>query len=89
MEGKREVIVINSKGLHARPASMIAKAASAYQAEISVIRGDEKADAKSVLSLLILAAAKGTCLDLIAVGEGSERALDELEELFLTRFNED
>ena len=86
---KREVIVINSKGLHARPAAMVAKIATTHDAEISITRGEERADAKSVLSLLILAAGKGTPLQLEAQGADAERALDELEELFLKRFGEE
>ena len=86
---KREVIVINSKGLHARPAAMIAKIASTYDSKVSISRSDERADAKSVLSLLILAAGKGTHLLLEAEGGDAESALDELEELFLKRFGED
>ena len=85
----REVIVINSKGLHARPASMIAKAVSSLDSTVTVIRGKDEADAKSILSLLILAAGKGTNLTIQASGADKEHALDELEQLFLNRFNEE
>ena len=85
----RDVIVINAKGLHARPASLIAKAAALHTSEIKVIKGEEEADAKSVLSLLILAASEGTPLTLWAKGEDGMRALDALEELFLNRFGEE
>ena len=86
---KREVIVINAKGLHARPASQIAKTAAQYEARVKIIKGTEEADAKSVLSLLILAAGKGTALTLLAEGEDRSHALDAIEELFLNRFNEE
>ena len=85
----REVVVINIKGLHARPAPQIAKTAAHYESVIQVIKDGEEADAKSVLSLLILAASKGTCLKLSARGGDRVEALDALEELFLNRFGED
>lgn len=85
----REVIVINAKGLHARPASMIAKTVSSLDSTVRVIRGKDEADAKSILSLLILAAGKGTSLTIQASGADKEHALDELEQLFLNRFNEE
>ena len=85
----RDVIVINKKGLHARPASQIAKAAVLHTSEIKIIKGDEEADAKSVLSLLILAASEGTPLTLWAKGVDGMNALDAIEELFLSGFGED
>ena len=85
----REVCVINIKGLHARPASQIAKTAAHFESVIKVANGNTEADAKSVLSLLILAASRGTCLRLSARGVDRMEALDALEKLFLNRFGED
>lgn len=88
-KAQRELIVINTKGLHARPASMIAKVAADFEGSVAIYKNEERADAKSVLSILMLAAGKGTPLVLSAQGENPQDVLDRLEELFLTKFNED
>ena len=81
--------MINTRGLHARPASQIAKTAAQFQSQTKILKGTAEADAKSVLSLLILAAGKGTVLTLSAQGEDRALVLDAIEELFLNRFNEE
>jgi len=86
--GTRRVTVKNAHGLHARPAHMLVTAATKYESEIQVIRNGESADGKSILSLLMLCAERGTELTLRATGGDSEEALAELEHLFLDGFGE-
>ncbi len=76
-----EFVVASELGLHARPAGRFATLAARYECEISVARGDEWVDARSVLSLLSLAAGPGTRLRLRAVGADAQEAVRALGDL--------
>ena len=65
-------------GLHARPAGQFVVLASRFESEISVGRGDEWVDGRSVLSLLSLAASRGTRLRIRAVGPDAQAAVEAL-----------
>ena len=81
--------VINEKGIHARPASLIARTVGEFDAGVTLHRGEQKADAHSVLSILMLAATKGT--ELIGEATGSEgiEALNALVTLFEGGFEDE
>ena len=87
------VSVGNSMGLHARPASCIARIMADYpDAAVTLSRpGDSgnAADCRSVLALMILAAAKGTELLLTGSGSGAEEAVKKIEACFIANFDED
>jgi phosphotransferase system HPr (HPr) family protein len=72
---EREFVVANELGFHARPAGEFVRAASRFEAEVEVSRGDEWVSALSVLSLLSLAASQGTKLRLRASGPDAEQAV--------------
>ena len=78
---EREFTVNSELGLHARPAGRFAQQAARYSCEIMVGRGDEWVDARSVLSLLSLAAGPGVTLRLRAVGADAEEAVEALGQL--------
>ncbi len=78
---EREFVVKNDLGLHARPAGRFVSMAGRYRAEVSVARGDEWVSGRSVLSLLSLAAGRGTKLRIRAVGEDAEAAVEALGQL--------
>ena len=67
---EKEVTVVNTLGLHARPASMIAKCASNFSSEIMIDKSGEIANGKSILGIMTLAAGKGTKLFESGFGEG-------------------
>jgi phosphocarrier protein len=76
------VFVVNAElGLHARPAGQFVALASRFEAEIQVGRGEEWVDGRSILSLLSLAAAKGTVLRIRAEGTDADAAVAALGEL--------
>ncbi len=75
---EREVTVQSELGLHARPAGRLASLAGRFESEISLGRGDEWVSGSSVLSILCLAASKGTVLRVRAVGVDAEEAVREL-----------
>lgn len=85
----RTVVVSNQLGLHARPAARLAQESQKFNSEITVVWESQEVDAKSILDLLTLAAAQGSRLEIRAVGDDADNALDCIEELFKSRFGED
>ena len=86
------VTIDNRMGLHARPATMLAKLSSGFAAALTLERLDgngEVADCRSALSLMMLAAGRGTKLLLKASGHEAEEAFREAVRLFESRFNEE
>lgn len=69
------LVVINKRGLHARASAALARLAKNYKATIRVSKNGEAVTATSIMSLLMLGAAKGDSLDLSADGEDAEAAL--------------
>lgn len=79
--------VINSAGLHTRPAAKLVEVASKYESTIKI--GDKKmVDGKSILSLMMLAAIKGTQLKLEVDGPDEDQAIDALLDLIKDGFGE-
>jgi phosphotransferase system HPr (HPr) family protein len=77
----RTVTVSNPQGLHARPAFLFAQIAGQYDSSIHVVKGSERADGKSILSILTLAVEAGTILSLEANGPDAAEAIEALVEL--------
>jgi phosphocarrier protein HPr len=86
---KREVMIINKLGLHARAAAKFVTLASRFEAEIRLLRDKREVNGKSIMGVMMLAAAKGTRLEIQACGADAEQALDCLENLILQRFDEE
>lgn len=84
----RTVTVRNLQGLHARPADLLVRMASAYQSIILIGRDGELVDCKSILSLLTLGAAQGTVLTISADGSDAKDALDAIADLFEAGFDD-
>ena len=84
----RQVLVTNQLGLHARPASQIAREAQAFAASISIVAQGQSVDAKSILDVLTLAAGQGSTLEIRANGEDAAKAVERISELFAARFGE-
>jgi phosphocarrier protein len=79
----------NKLGLHARPAAMFVRVANKHRANIWVEKDGRRVNGKSILGLMMLAAAQGTKLMISAVGDDAERAVRELELLIQRRFDEE
>ncbi len=84
----RNVVVRNPQGLHARPADLVVREASRYQAEIMLEKDGHRVDCKSILSLLTLGAECGTQMSLLAEGADAEQAVAMISELFDSGFHE-
>ncbi len=84
----RQVMIPNRLGLHARASAQFVQTASKFRSEITVEVGSQKVNAKSIMGLLMLAAAQGSVITLRAVGEDAGAALDALADLVARRFGE-
>lgn len=84
-----EVVIENRNGLHARPAAMFVKISSRYRAEVWVEKDGERVNGKSIMGLMMLAAGKGSRLQVIAEGLDAEKAVAEIKNLVETRFGEE
>ena len=67
---------------------MIVRAANKYQSEMFFEKDDEQVNGKSIMGLMMLAAGKGSEIKAIATGHDATEALDELEKLFASKFDE-
>jgi phosphotransferase system HPr (HPr) family protein len=88
---ERRVTVTNRLGLHARASARLVRRATQYTSRIDLIRADteQQADGKSILSVLLLAASRGTELIIRAEGDDEERAANALAELVAQKFGEE
>lgn len=84
----REVTVVNALGLHARAAARFVKVASRFRSQIRVTRGQRTMDGKSILGLLLLAAARGSQLTIAADGPDEAGAIAALCSLVERGFEE-
>jgi len=85
---EREVTVTNRAGLHTRPASMIVKTASAFEAEFYIHKDGYEINGKSIIGVMTLAAEQGATLMLVLQGPDEQEAVAALAELFESGFGE-
>ncbi len=77
----RNVTILNSVGLHARPATFFIQKANSFKSSIWVEKEDRRVNAKSLLGVLSLGIVKGMTISLVADGPDEQEALDSLAEL--------
>jgi phosphocarrier protein len=85
----RHVTVVNQLGMHARAAAKFVHLAARFEAQVRVARQGREMDGKSILGLLLLAAARGTTITISASGTDETRAVAELADLVEHGFGED
>jgi phosphocarrier protein len=81
--------VVNKLGLHARPAMSFVDLASTFKCTVTVRRADTQVDGKSIMQMMMLAASKGSTLEIVADGEDAESACERLKALVDAGFDED
>ncbi len=86
---QRSVTIVNKLGLHARAAAKFVTMASVFKSEIQLRKADRVVNGKSIMGVMMLAAGKGSELEIIASGEDEDEALTMLGELVAKRFGED
>ncbi len=85
---KKELLIENKLGLHARAAAQIVKSASVYSSKIILSKDNLEVDGKSIMGIMMLAAAKGSTVTLLVHGNDEDQALAGLERLFRNKFGE-
>lgn len=80
--------IINKLGLHARAAAKLVTLANQFSADIRIDKDGREVDGKSIMSVMMLAASKGTEIGLTADGEDAVQALDAITALINNRFDE-
>lgn len=86
---KKEVIIKNKSGIHARPAAILVNEASKYKSEIYLEKDGEKVDSKSILGVMMLAATCGSSIVLYVDGEDEEEAVKSIVKILESDFEED
>ena len=89
MKVEKGITIINRLGLHARACAKLVKAAAHYESRVELLQGEESADAKSIMSLMMLAAPQGSQLTLKAEGADAQAAAAEIMQLINERFGEE
>lgn len=85
----REIAIRNQYGIHARPAAMFVKAASKYEAEVTVEKDNVRVSGKSIMGLMTMEASCGTKIRITAEGVDANQAADELQKLVEHKFFEE
>ena len=85
---QQEITIANSLGIHARPASMVVQTAGGFKSSVVIEKDGMKADAKSIMSVMMLAAAFESTVIVSATGPDEQEALDAMVKLFASKFNE-
>ena len=84
----RVVQINNRLGLHARPAMTFVDIANSFASDIHVRKGEKVVDAKSIMQLMMLAAGKGTQIQIEATGSDASEAIESLCDLVMSNFGE-
>jgi phosphocarrier protein HPr len=85
---QREVEIINKLGLHARASAKLTQVAGAFQADVWLTRNGRRVNAKSIMGVMMLAAAKGTTVVVETDGLDEQEAMQAIETLVANRFDE-
>jgi len=80
--------IVNKLGLHARAAVLLVQAANKFEAAVTVSKGDQSVDGRSIMGVMMLAAEQGSAIDVETTGPQAREALDAITELVANKFNE-
>ena len=86
---RKDLEIKNRLGLHARAAAQLVQTAAQFDAEITVGKDGQIVNGKSIIGLMMLAAAQGTSIEVSAMGPQAEAALEAIERLVEQKFNEE
>lgn len=78
---ERSVVIKNKQGLHARPAALFVQIANKFSSDITISKGKQKVNGKSIMGIMMLEAGTGSKVTITANGEDAEQAIRELEVL--------
>ena len=80
--------IMNKLGLHARASAKLTQLASSFPCEVWLERNGRRVNAKSIMGVMMLAAARGSTITIDTQGEGADEALQAIQELVADRFGE-
>lgn len=86
---KKTLTIKNQLGLHARPAALLVQLTNTFQADITVDNGSQKVNGKSIMGLMMLAAACNTKVQIEAIGPDAAESVAKIKELFDQKFHEE
>lgn len=82
-------VISNQRGLHARAAARFVKIAEGFQAELTIMKDDMRVSARSIMGLMMLAAANGTQIKICGAGPDAPAAVDALTDFVKRKFDEE
>ncbi len=85
---KQEVEIVNKLGLHARASAKLTQTAAAFQSDVFIAKGGRRVNAKSIMGVMMLAAGKGTRVELETSGADEAEAMAALTALIADKFGE-
>ncbi len=86
---QRDVEIVNKLGLHARPSAKLTQLASSFRSNVFMARNGRRVNAKSIMGVMMLAAAKGSTVTLETEGEDEMEAINALVGLISSGFGEE
>lgn len=84
-----KITIINKLGLHARAAAKLITTTTRFTADIRILKDGREVDGKSIMSVMMLAASKGTELTITATGSDQQEAISAIQTLINNRFDEE
>ncbi len=86
---QRDIEIVNKLGLHARPSAKLTQLASSFRSQVFMARNGRRINAKSIMGVMMLAAAKGSTVTLETEGDDEVEAMDALAGLIASGFGEE
>jgi len=80
---EKVVVIKNKQGLHARPAALFVQIANKFNSDITISKGKQKVNGKSIMGIMMLEAGLGSKVTMVANGDDAEAAIKELEILLV------
>ena len=85
----KDLQVLNKLGLHARAAAKVVFIANKFVSDITLIKDNKRADARSIMKILMLSASKDSIINITIEGNDEIQAMNSIEKLFQNKFDED
>ena len=85
----KDLQVLNKLGLHARAAAKVVFIANKFISEITLVKDNKQADARSIMKILMLSASKDSIINITIQGDDEIQAMNSIEKLFKNKFDED
>ncbi len=86
---EKDIVVRNKTGLHARPAAILVQTANKFKSDIFLEKDGDRVNAKSIMGVMMLAAAEGSRIKVIAEGSDEEKAVNEIARLLESNIDEE